>query len=153
MIYCITYILSCFTKHSSEYKILMLGRILGGIATSLLFSAFESWLVAEHNKVTLCCSAFSHFILALSWLPYIYFSVRYYSFSSSLSLLFIVNGWDDKERRSVHCNYDHVQLELIENLQCIWNLGVLKILKMDINESRRVLYIFNRGALSNNGCQ
>jgi hypothetical protein len=29
----------------------MVGRILGGIATSLLFSAFESWLVAEHNKV------------------------------------------------------------------------------------------------------
>jgi hypothetical protein len=28
----------------------MLGRILGGIATSLLFSAFESWLVAEHFK-------------------------------------------------------------------------------------------------------
>ncbi|KAF3321361.1 molybdate-anion transporter-like protein [Carex littledalei] len=48
--YCISYILSCITKHSSEYKILMLGRILGGIATSLLFSAFESWLVAEHNK-------------------------------------------------------------------------------------------------------
>uniref|UniRef100_A0A2N9FZ88 Major facilitator superfamily (MFS) profile domain-containing protein n=1 Tax=Fagus sylvatica TaxID=28930 RepID=A0A2N9FZ88_FAGSY len=48
--YCITYILSCITKHSSQYKVLMLGRILGGIATSLLFSAFESWLVAEHNK-------------------------------------------------------------------------------------------------------
>ncbi|KAH7668488.1 Molybdate-anion transporter protein [Dioscorea alata] len=48
--YCITYILSCITKHSPEYKVLMLGRILGGIATSLLFSAFESWLVAEHNK-------------------------------------------------------------------------------------------------------
>jgi hypothetical protein len=29
----------------------MIGRILGGIATSLLFSAFESWLVAEHFKV------------------------------------------------------------------------------------------------------
>ncbi|TYH58049.1 hypothetical protein ES332_D08G129300v1 [Gossypium tomentosum] len=28
----------------------MIGRVLGGIATSLLFSAFESWLVAEHNK-------------------------------------------------------------------------------------------------------
>lgn len=51
MTYCITYMLSCVTKHSSEYKILMLGRIFGGIATSLLFSAFESWLVAEHNKV------------------------------------------------------------------------------------------------------
>ncbi|KAF3951292.1 hypothetical protein ACB098_01G135000 [Castanea mollissima] len=48
--YCITYILSCLTKHSSQYKVLMLGRILGGIATSLLNSAFESWLVAEHNK-------------------------------------------------------------------------------------------------------
>ncbi|MFS8003312.1 putative molybdate-anion transporter, MFS transporter superfamily [Helianthus anomalus] len=48
--YCITYILSCITKHSPEYRVLMVGRILGGIATSLLFSAFESWLVAEHNK-------------------------------------------------------------------------------------------------------
>ncbi|KAK1326365.1 hypothetical protein QJS10_CPA01g02482 [Acorus calamus] len=48
--YCITYILSCITKHSPQYKVLMLGRILGGIATSLLFSAFESWLVAEHFK-------------------------------------------------------------------------------------------------------
>lgn len=28
----------------------MLGRLFGGIATSLLFSAFESWLVAEHFK-------------------------------------------------------------------------------------------------------
>eukprot|EP00249_Psilotum_nudum_P004410 c17934_g2_i1 orf=206-664(+) len=45
--YCVTYILSCMTKHSPEYKVLMVGRILGGIATSLLFSAFESWLVAE----------------------------------------------------------------------------------------------------------
>ncbi|KAJ8446242.1 hypothetical protein Cgig2_016013 [Carnegiea gigantea] len=48
--YCIVYILSCITKHSPEYKVLMLGRVLGGISTSLLFSAFESWLVAEHNK-------------------------------------------------------------------------------------------------------
>lgn len=48
--YCIVYILSCITKHSPEYKVLMLGRVLGGVSTSLLFSAFESWLVAEHNK-------------------------------------------------------------------------------------------------------
>lgn len=51
IIYCVTYILSCFTKHSPEYWVLMIGRVLGGIATSLLFSAFESWLVAEHFKV------------------------------------------------------------------------------------------------------
>nr|KAJ0209082.1 hypothetical protein LSAT_V11C400190030 [Lactuca sativa] len=48
--YCITYILSCITKHSPQYRILIVWRILGGIAISLLFSAFESWLVAEHNK-------------------------------------------------------------------------------------------------------
>lgn len=28
---------------------LAFGRLLGGIATSLLFSAFEAWLVAAHN--------------------------------------------------------------------------------------------------------
>eukprot|EP00854_Cymbomonas_tetramitiformis_P021749 gene21749-26160_t len=48
--YVVTYILSCVTKHSPDYWILMLGRFFGGIATSLLFSAFESWLVAEHFK-------------------------------------------------------------------------------------------------------
>jgi len=50
LVYCVTYILSCVTKHSPDYWILMLGRFFGGIATSLLFSAFESWLVAEHFK-------------------------------------------------------------------------------------------------------
>ncbi|VDM82620.1 unnamed protein product [Strongylus vulgaris] len=31
-------------------EVLMIGRFLGGISTSILFSAFESWLVYEHNK-------------------------------------------------------------------------------------------------------
>jgi len=48
--YVITYSLSCCTKHFPNYWVLMVGRILGGIATSLLYSAFESWLVAEHFK-------------------------------------------------------------------------------------------------------
>ncbi|CAI5516856.1 unnamed protein product [Closterium sp. Naga37s-1] len=48
VLYCVTYILSCLTKHFPAFSILVLGRVLGGIATSLLFSAFESWLVAEH---------------------------------------------------------------------------------------------------------
>eukprot|EP00741_Cyanophora_paradoxa_P002968 tig00000655_g2881.t1 len=47
----IIYSLSCITKHFKDFKILMLGRLFGGIATSLLFSAFESWLVYEHNKL------------------------------------------------------------------------------------------------------
>ncbi len=48
-LYCVLYILSCVTKHARHYWILMLGRVLGGIATSLLFSSFESWMVCEHN--------------------------------------------------------------------------------------------------------
>lgn len=49
MIYCALYIASCLTKHVSWFPMLMLGRITGGIATSLLFSVFESWLVCEHH--------------------------------------------------------------------------------------------------------
>eukprot|EP00873_Tetraselmis_striata_P000151 jgi/Tetstr1/420415/TSEL_011530.t1 len=46
--YCATYCASCLTKHWNNYNVLLLGRVLGGIATSLLWSAFESWLVSEH---------------------------------------------------------------------------------------------------------
>lgn len=48
-VYCVLYFLSCVTKHAKDYWVLMLGRVLGGIATSLLFSSFESWMVCEHN--------------------------------------------------------------------------------------------------------
>lgn len=38
-------------QHFNNFYILMLGRLLGGIATSILYSAFESWMVYEHHKV------------------------------------------------------------------------------------------------------
>eukprot|EP00879_Flechtneria_rotunda_P009099 GHRR01009526.1.p1 GENE.GHRR01009526.1~~GHRR01009526.1.p1 ORF type:complete len:435 (+),score=73.51 GHRR01009526.1:122-1426(+) len=50
LLYVATYVLSCLTKHSRSYRVLLFGRLLGGIATSLLFSAFESWAVAAHNR-------------------------------------------------------------------------------------------------------
>ena len=40
-----SYIASCATKHFTSFSILMLGRLLGGVSTSLLFSVFETWLV------------------------------------------------------------------------------------------------------------
>eukprot|EP00802_Teleaulax_amphioxeia_P013564 Tamp_13616.p1 GENE.Tamp_13616~~Tamp_13616.p1 ORF type:complete len:472 (-),score=126.06 Tamp_13616:287-1588(-) len=49
-VYCATYIVSCLTKHSPNFYVLLFGRLTGGVATSILFSSFESWLVAEHNK-------------------------------------------------------------------------------------------------------
>jgi len=49
LLYGLAYILSCLTKHVNNYSVLMLGRVLGGFATSILWSAFESWMICEHN--------------------------------------------------------------------------------------------------------
>jgi len=37
-------------EHCNTMKLLLLGRVLGGISTSLLFSAFEAWMVTEHRR-------------------------------------------------------------------------------------------------------
>ncbi|XP_012936569.1 molybdate-anion transporter [Aplysia californica] len=50
ILYGILYGSACVTKHFGNFWILMVGRILGGTATSILYSAFESWLVYEHHK-------------------------------------------------------------------------------------------------------
>ncbi|XP_052283005.1 molybdate-anion transporter-like isoform X2 [Dreissena polymorpha] len=50
ILYGILYGAACITKHFNNFWVLMLGRLLGGTATSILYSAFESWLVFEHNK-------------------------------------------------------------------------------------------------------
>ena len=36
-------------EHVPSMRLLLLGRVLGGMSTSLLFSAFESWMVSEHR--------------------------------------------------------------------------------------------------------
>jgi len=41
------------TLLSDNIYVLFLGRILGGVAGTLLWSVFESWLVAEFNKLML----------------------------------------------------------------------------------------------------
>lgn len=43
------YAISCLTKASPQYFILMIGRILGGMCTSILFSTFEAWYVHQHS--------------------------------------------------------------------------------------------------------
>jgi len=48
--FCALYIVCCLTKLSPNFNILLLGRVLGGVSTSLLFSAFETWLVHEHTN-------------------------------------------------------------------------------------------------------
>lgn len=48
ILFAVIYALSCMTKHYKNFHILMLGRLLGGVATSLLFSVFDSWLIRAH---------------------------------------------------------------------------------------------------------
>lgn len=48
LVFCVLYATVCAVKFSSNFWILISGRLLGGISTSLLFSVFESWYVAQH---------------------------------------------------------------------------------------------------------
>jgi len=50
VLYCVLYAAACVTKHVNTYSVLMVGRLLGGAATSLLFSTFECWMVGEHRR-------------------------------------------------------------------------------------------------------
>jgi len=53
IIFAAVYLASCLTKHFKDYNMLMLGRLLGGVSTSLLFSVFEAWLIKAHADADL----------------------------------------------------------------------------------------------------
>lgn len=49
VLFALIYGASCLTKHVKDFNVLLVGRLLGGIATSLLFSVFDSWLIRAHS--------------------------------------------------------------------------------------------------------
>jgi MFS family permease len=51
--YCVIYSFSSLTLMSDNIYVLFFGRVLGGVSGTLLWSVFESWLVAEFNKLML----------------------------------------------------------------------------------------------------
>jgi MFS family permease len=51
--YCALYSLSCATLLSDNIYVLFFGRILGGVCGTVLWSVFESWMVAEFNQLML----------------------------------------------------------------------------------------------------
>ncbi|KAI0035795.1 DUF791-domain-containing protein [Vararia minispora EC-137] len=51
--FCVLYAGSCVFLQFSWLPSILLARILGGIATSILFSVFESWLVSSHSEAGL----------------------------------------------------------------------------------------------------
>lgn len=50
IVYCVLEIIINVLEHSTNFHVLLLGRVLGGVSTNLLFSAFESWMTTEHRK-------------------------------------------------------------------------------------------------------
>lgn len=48
--YCVVYSLSCLSVLSGNLTVLFAGRALGGVSTTLLFSVFETWMIAEFHK-------------------------------------------------------------------------------------------------------
>ncbi|KAI1427878.1 hypothetical protein F5Y12DRAFT_123584 [Xylaria sp. FL1777] len=50
MVYCVSYALSCFLTIVPVTPLLFIGRILGGISTSILSTVFDSWMVANFHK-------------------------------------------------------------------------------------------------------
>lgn len=70
LVFAALYGLSCFTKHFNSFSILLVGRLLSGVSTSLLCSAFESWMVCEFHKEgfdsNLLSSIFSHVVIGNS---------------------------------------------------------------------------------------
>ncbi|KAI0918321.1 hypothetical protein AcW1_009765 [Taiwanofungus camphoratus] len=57
--FCITYTLSCMAILVPYLPVLLLGRVLGGVSTSILYSAFESWLISASNSLALSQSDLS----------------------------------------------------------------------------------------------
>uniref|UniRef100_K3W7G9 Molybdate-anion transporter n=1 Tax=Globisporangium ultimum (strain ATCC 200006 / CBS 805.95 / DAOM BR144) TaxID=431595 RepID=K3W7G9_GLOUD len=49
LVYCALEIIINLLENVPDMTVLLIGRVLGGISTSLLFSAFESWMVTEHR--------------------------------------------------------------------------------------------------------
>ena len=50
LLFCLVYFIACCTKHVMNFWVLLAGRVLAGVACSLLFSVFEAWMVCAHKQ-------------------------------------------------------------------------------------------------------
>ena len=62
MVFCVTYTITCMCITVPSLPILFTGRIFGGLSTSILYSAFESWLVSSSHHLALPQSALSNIL-------------------------------------------------------------------------------------------
>jgi len=50
ILYCVGEVVINIMEHSHDFHILLIGRVIGGLTTALLFTAFESWMVSSHRE-------------------------------------------------------------------------------------------------------
>ena len=121
---------TCLTAHSTHLGILLLGRLTAGIASTLLHSAFEAWLVSEatrvggpEHKLSLVSSvlslqtSLSSFIAIVSGAVATYFVNAFgVTGASDVSLFLLMVGialiystWS--ENVGVHVAVDHVDVD------------------------------------------
>lgn len=62
MAFCVTYTITCMCITVPSLPVLFFGRVLGGLSTSILYSAFESWLVSSSDHLALPQSALSNIL-------------------------------------------------------------------------------------------
>lgn len=51
VLYCVLEIVINALEHVRDLRVLLLGRVLGGVSTNLLFTCFESWMVTRHREL------------------------------------------------------------------------------------------------------
>lgn len=54
--FCVAYSMSCISVLSNDITTLFVGRALGGLSTTLLYSVFETLMIAEYHARGLCDS-------------------------------------------------------------------------------------------------
>lgn len=156
LLYCMLYVASCLTKHSGSFYWLLLGRVLGGVAYSILSSAFESWMVYEHSargfdagllSSTFARAQFWNGVVAIvagqvsGWFAARYGKVMPFDVSIAVLLLLaalIATTWNENfgdEMQSVHGGFARAWVSLLSDE---------KILLLGISQSafEGAMYIF-----------
>lgn len=81
LVFTVLYSIACILVCFRSYSLLIIGRLLSGVATSILFSCFESWMLSQHKHLDfpekLCRSTFAistsaNGIVAVCYLVYLY---------------------------------------------------------------------------------
>lgn len=112
LVFCALYIIHALMHAFSDFNVLLAARIFSGVATSLLFSAFEAWMVAEHHRlgfpfedlsktfhVQTQCNAMVAVVAGLAAQGAVFVGGYAAPFGVSLLVLgvcaFIVHGWQE----------------------------------------------------------